>query len=247
MPGKTVILDVMAFFCTMYAAWALNWSTTDLVWGLWLSSLTIGYVTILSAIIGGAYIGTRVIHHPEFPAQYRMMASIGGVVFATFMLGFFSFHFGAFHSGHAVFLSDFFPLEGIEPRAFSGTFMNPPALLEIAFTQLVPLYGLFVIPILIAERHYVFKGLTDAWQAFHDTTLDVAQSKQALRSGKMKQAMAGSFGQPYINVIRMHLLIFFFAFANSMNVDSFVMYVVVCLVYFFPWKMLKRPAITKTL
>jgi len=104
---------------------------------------------------------------------------------------------------------------------------------------LFPLYGLVVIPILVAERHHVFKGFIDAWQAVHTSPMHVGQGKQAMKSGGIKKLAAGAFGQPYINVIRMHMLIFFFAFADFIHIDSFIVYAVVCLVYFFPWKALK--------
>ena len=42
---------------------------------------------------------------------------------------------------------------------------------------------------------------------------------------------------PYKNVIRMHLLIFFFAGAAALNLDSFIIYAVVLCVYFFPFKL----------
>ena len=40
--------------------------------------------------------------------------------------------------------------------------------------------------------------------------------------------------QPYFNVIRMHLLIFFF-FCYALKLHSFFVYAVVYSVYFFPW------------
>ena len=43
----------------------------------------------------------------------------------------------------------------------------------------------------------------------------------------------------YKNVVRLHVLIFFFAFASFMKVDSFAVYVVVYAVYFFPWRVLR--------
>jgi hypothetical protein len=50
---------------------------------------------------------------------------------------------------------------------------------------------------------------------------------------------------PYRNVVRMHLLIFFFAFASAMGLDSFGVYAVVFAVYFFPWRTLfRRPGST---
>ena len=51
----------------------------------------------------------------------------------------------------------------------------------------------------------------------------------------MENLMAG----PYKNVIRMHLLIFFFAFCHFMKVESFLVYAVVYSVYFFPWSTVK--------
>ena len=45
---------------------------------------------------------------------------------------------------------------------------------------------------------------------------------------------------PYRNVVRMHMLIFFFAFAHFAGLDSFVVYAVVYAVYFFPWRLVRR-------
>lgn len=45
---------------------------------------------------------------------------------------------------------------------------------------------------------------------------------------------------PYKNVVRMHLLIFFFAFTSMAGFESFFTYVVVYAVYFFPWRLLAR-------
>jgi hypothetical protein len=45
---------------------------------------------------------------------------------------------------------------------------------------------------------------------------------------------------PYLKVVRMHLLIFFFAFAHFAGLDNFAVYAVVYAVYFFPWRLLSR-------
>jgi hypothetical protein len=49
---------------------------------------------------------------------------------------------------------------------------------------------------------------------------------------------------PYKNVIRLHLLIFFFAGAHFVKLDSFLVYAVVYAVYFFPWRLLKKQEAT---
>ena len=45
---------------------------------------------------------------------------------------------------------------------------------------------------------------------------------------------------PYKNVIRMHLLIFFFGAAHYLKLDNFAVYAVVYAVYFFPWREFKK-------
>jgi hypothetical protein len=45
---------------------------------------------------------------------------------------------------------------------------------------------------------------------------------------------------PYRNVMRMHFLIFFFAFAYFMHLDNFFVYTVVYAAYFFPWRLLTK-------
>ena len=48
--------------------------------------------------------------------------------------------------------------------------------------------------------------------------------------------------EPYKNVMRMHMLIFFFFFAHFVGLESFPVYAVVYAVYFFPWRLVRRPA-----
>ena len=50
---------------------------------------------------------------------------------------------------------------------------------------------------------------------------------------------------PYKNVIRMHLLIFFFAFAHFAKLESFWVYAAVYAVYFFPWRLLKKAPVAR--
>ena len=46
---------------------------------------------------------------------------------------------------------------------------------------------------------------------------------------------------PYKNVIRLHLLIFFFAFTSFVHLHNFAIYAVVYAVYFFPWRLVFPP------
>ena len=51
------------------------------------------------------------------------------------------------------------------------------------------------------------------------------------------------FTEPYRNVIRMHMLIFFFFFAHFAKLENFAVYAVVYAVYFFPWRLVRRPGL----
>ncbi len=48
------------------------------------------------------------------------------------------------------------------------------------------------------------------------------------------------FSRPYVNVVRMHLVIFFVAICHALKFDSFAVYAVVYAVYFFPWSVFRR-------
>jgi hypothetical protein len=244
-PSKLLILrvlpDILAFTIGLAAAYFLKWDTKDLVWSLWLCSFVLGYLTLLGALAGGAYIGFHVIAHKDFKKGKRMSAIFMGVAAGVFLLGFFSLHFGGFHAIHSVFLQQFFPISGMPDDGFGDAFMNPPLLWAMVFKHLMTPYGFFLIPAIIAERQHVFMPLVRAVRAVRtDTAPDLRLNRKGEeRKGKKSHPVGDAMSRPYINVVRMHLLIFFFAFAHFLKVDSFLVYVVVSFVYFFPWREIK--------
>jgi hypothetical protein len=228
--------SLFAFSFGLGLAYFFRWETRDLVWSLWLSSLVIGYLTILSVLATGVVIALRVTTHEDIKPGHRLPVIFCGVILGLFFLAFFSFHFCGFHAGHSVFLNHFFPVEGLPSFGFGSAFMNPLLLWILVFEHLLKPYGLFLIPALIVEWRNVFGTLISAFQACRippagetdGTVLPVDPSKMNIDFG---QAIA----RPYSNVVRMHLLIFFFAACYFLKVDSFVVYAIVSLVYFFPW------------
>jgi hypothetical protein len=203
---------------------------------LWLSSLVLGDLTILSIIASGVYIGLNVIGGEDFPKKHRLPAILGGSVVALFFLGFFSLHFCGFHAGHAGFLSVFSPITGLRERDFFDAFMNPILLWKTVFQHLLPVYGIFLVPAVIAERRHVFASLTESIRAGREWTRN-RNLQKIMESGRgRKKTIRDPFFRPYINVIRMHILIFFFAFCHALKLDSFLVYAAVYFVYFFPWK-----------
>jgi hypothetical protein len=84
------VWSVVSAAGTLLLAWVLGWKARDLAWGLWLSSLVLGYVTIvLSRFRDGNFLTSL----------------------ATLLL--FTFHFGFFHFIHSAFLSFLLPIDGV--------------------------------------------------------------------------------------------------------------------------------------
>ncbi len=211
-------LDALAFAVGLGLAWVFQWETRDLVWSLWLSSLLVGYAMILWNIFSPVL------------RQHRAGSNAGAAVSLVgglFLVAFFTVHFGMFHFVHSAFLNAFFPVTA--ERSFPG-----PAL----YAEVVARYWWFVPVALLAER-----------QAFRLTPLPPAPpptgNKAAdLAARHLRQSPLAADGnammQPYKNVIRLHLLIFFFAGAHFLRLDSFLVYAVVYAVYFFPWRLVRR-------
>lgn len=238
---KTIFPNLTALGIGISSIYFLDWNTTDLIWSLWLSSLTLGYLTILSTLAGGVYFGLHVIFHNDFPKKYRSATiGIGGFV-VLFMLGFFSLHFCGFHSGHAVFLNSFYPLEGVPKNAFMGSFMNLILLWKIVFQHIMPLYWTFLISTAIAERKNIFASLRYCIRLVREGINKNQVQEFIGKGGRNKKLLRDPFSQPYINVIRMHLLIFFFVGCHWLKADSFIVFVVVYCVYFFPREIIRNP------
>ncbi|WP_421864524.1 DUF6498-containing protein [Motiliproteus sp.] len=237
--------DFVAFLAGLGIAYGMQWQTTDLVWSLWLCSLVLGYLTLLSAILGGALVGIRGASQPGVnrAVLLPLLLAIGGG--GLFFLAFFSFHFGAFHAGHSVFLSSFFPIDGMPADGFGDAFMNPLLLWALTFEHLMVPYGIFLLPAVLAERRYLLKPILKAIrpeQEVEDRELADRELPETVQkpTKKRKSQMGDAMSRPYMNVVRMHLLIFFFAFCHFLALESFIVYAVVYSVYFFPWRELKR-------
>jgi hypothetical protein len=175
--------------------------------------LVIGYATIVWGIFSPALLRFR-----EGAVAGGVFALLGGLG----MLAFFTIHFGIFHAAHGAFLLSFFPL-GIG-RQF------PDA---VVLGELVLRYGWFLPVAFLAER----SGFLLPQPPPEPPANSVKAADIAVRKARLAVGAAGMF-RPYLNVVRMHLLIFFFAFAHFAKWESFPVYAVVYAVYFFPWRLL---------
>lgn len=214
-------------------AWCAGWQTTDLVWSLWLSSLVVGYVLIVWTIFGPAvFFGKAALaDRPiKFTGRDLAVGALGGSAYligGLFLLAFFTVHFGGFHFVHSAFLSAFFPL---------GAGAKPVAPGLALYGQVLSRYWIFLPVAFLAERRaFAGPGLLGGAPAN-----DTAVTAEAIAARKARNNGLSGMMAPYKNVVRMHLLIFFFAFAHFAKLENFYVYAVVYAVYFFPWSLLKR-------
>jgi hypothetical protein len=205
------VWDLCGFAIGLGLAWALDWQTRDLVWGLWLSSLVIGYASIVIGILGGIN-RTVVDHHPM-----GWLIGLGG---GLFLLAFFTVHFGGFHFGHSVFLNSFFPISA-EAKGSFGPGLD-------GYMQVFASYWPWLIAAAVAERGVLAK----AWHG------SMKNEPGRDRPHPMTRPAFNPMSA-YVNVIRMHILIFFFAGTAAAGVENFAIYAVVYAVYFFPWSFAK--------
>lgn len=221
--------DALAFAAGLALAWFGHWETRDLVWSLWLSSLMVGYAMIVWGIFSpGLFIATQAwANRAGLDAAPKAPLAAGGALLLAgglFMLAFFTVHFGMFHFVHSVFLNAFFPVvPGLR---------GPSAAL---YWQVLQAYWPFVLVAAVAERAaFRLKPKAD-----EPADISVKAEEVNRRLAKSKDGFTGMMA-PYKNVVRLHLLIFFFVFASFAKLDNFVVYAVVYAVYFFPWRLIKR-------
>jgi len=214
-------LDAVAFALGLAAAWWFSWKTTDLVWGLWLSSLVVGYTLIVWKISAPlrAVAGAMESDQTRTARVGAKVVVLGVYVIGTlFGLAFFTVHFGMFHYVHSVFLASFFPVTNEPTKGLIGW-----STYSVVFSR----YWWFLLAAFLAER-----------QAFRST--QGAGLSALMQSGTAKGGKRDAMMEPYKNVVRMHMLIFFFVFVHIAGLENFAVYATVYAVYFFPWRMLRR-------
>jgi uncharacterized protein DUF6498 len=229
--------DALAFAAGLGMAWWGRWTTGDLVWSLWLSSLVVGYATIVWTILrpgiaiargawrdGSLTIQTSGRTSVPSGAVAGLLLIVGGL----FLLAFFTVHFGMFHFVHSQFLGLFFPID-------TGTGVRRGMVGVSTYLEVARRYWWFLPSAFLAERSAFLRG-SEAPEDDRSVTVAAILARKAANSTKS----GGGMMAPYRNVVRMHLLIFFFAFAHFGRFDSFAVYAVVYAVYFFPWRLVRR-------
>jgi hypothetical protein len=227
--------DALAFALGLGVARVAGWTTGDLVWSLWLSSLVVGYAIIVWGIVRPGVDMARAAWRDRAlmasqAGRFRLITVAAGSILllgGLAGLAFFTIHFGGFHYVHSQFLIGFFPLDGGDSlRAGNANWST--------YVEVARRYWLFLPSAFLAERA-AFPRSSPAVKDDRSVTAAAIAARKAANAEK-----DGWMFAPYRNVLRMHALIFFFAFAHFARLDNFVVYTVVYAAYFFPWRLVRR-------
>jgi hypothetical protein len=107
--GSNTLSEVAVFVGTLALAYWSGWTTKDMIWSLWLSSLCFGYLSVAST-------GVRRTVRPGLNAVERSF-SFAGMIGSLFAL---SIHFGPFHYIYAAILDLLMPLMAHPDRVYIG-------------------------------------------------------------------------------------------------------------------------------
>ena len=218
--------DALAFALGLAVAWWAGWTASDLIWSLWLSSLVVGYATIVWMIVQPAtalaMLAWRTRADPY--CSPRTVVTFWAVILvgASFMLTFFTVHFGGFHYVHSQILLHFFPINTAEVahQGWAG---------KAVYLEILRRYWIFLPSAFLSHRATFLRK---------PFTLDRDRWLESFAAAGAKNR--DFFLEPYRNVLRMHALIFFFFFAHFAGLEHLAVYAVIYAVYFFPWRLVRR-------
>ena len=103
------LTELTVFVGTLALAYFSGWRARDLIWSLWLSSLCVGFLSVVVSH------GRRIIR-PDATAVERIFSFLGSIV----VIGIFSIHFGMFHYIYAAILDLLMPLMDHPGRVYIG-------------------------------------------------------------------------------------------------------------------------------
>ena len=234
---SSALPDLVAFLVGLAVVWVRGWSTTDLIWSLWLSSLVVGYALIVWAVLQPALelLGLGWRHRAEVeaspawrdPGQRTLLFAIA-LVGATLYLAFFTFHFGGFHFIQSQFLLGSYPL------GFEYHEMNRATLAEVVRRYWPALPSAFL------ARRYAFGRRMLGMKGRAVAASGAATAEQAGTRDRWDEMADSRVSGPYLQVMRMHVVIIAFGAVHAARRESFGVFAVIYALYFFPWRLLRR-------
>lgn len=220
-----VLPDLTAFLISLWAAWLLKWKTEDLVWNLWLASLVMGYATMISLILASRKAANSLRDPSDIWGNGGSQLSAEMRFGPYLMFAFFCVHSSAFYAMHVAFISSGFENPEVNPKAFWDSIGNPFQLWGLIFEQILPVYFWMLLPILVAERGSLQRTYQKQYAAF----IKVSEGAKSNNIGAFMIT-------PYLNVIKLQLLIFWLLSLDNTERQQIWIYSLIFILYFFPWR-----------
>ena len=260
--GSSIIIDLISFILVVALAAYNEWKAKDLLWSLWISSLSVGYLTLLAGFAGNLAKGRVIDYVPRKADSGKGGKNPPGVILAVFFLipivGFFGF---SIISGiYAVFalisvIVAFYKFKMEQGGEKAGILINfiinfPPSIFILAFFT-VHFGGFHFVHSIFLNGFYPlvegkpFGKTPDQTFIMFVNTIELCLknywlfifASAATFFASISSAFKGESGnfmfEPYKNVIRMHIMIFVIAFAGAAGLHDNILYAILFL-YFFP-------------
>ena len=258
---SSAAIDLTIFVLVVILAVYHEWTAKDLLWSLWISSLSIGYFTLCAGFAGNLAKG-HVVDHVPAKEDGTTKKNPPGVVLAVFFLipviGFFGF--SKITVIYAVFalisvVAAFYKFKLEQKGEKAGLLLNlvinfPPSIFILVFFT-VHFGGFHFIHSIFLNGFYPLieespfgktpdqtfimfaKIIEYSFKHYWMFILASAGSSFASISSAFRGEGGNFMFEPYKNVIKMHIMIFVIAFAGAAGLHNFILYAVLFL-YFFP-------------
>jgi len=210
-----LVISLFSFIVIFILAMVENWTAGNMIWSLWITSLTTGYCYLLAGIVSNAF-GNGILSDDGLINRLFQGSIHSGIKFGLLIIGillqlvFFTVHFGLFHFVYSIFLSEFFPIMDRSFEKFS----------DFLF--------------------FITTSLKAYWPVILFTLFASIRKFQRILS----QNEINFTKKAYINVIKIHLSIFLFAGLSATGINEW-MFLLIFVIYFFPFsavfEFLKKP------
>jgi len=252
--------SLLSFGATVAAAVYFGWTARDLLWALWISSLTVGYLTILFVIVGGLASGRVFWMKADRPGPTERFAPVVMALF--FLIPVLAFFGLSLITVVYVLVTAIAAAAALLPM---GAAKDGAGLIRLLRNVLVNLpSGFFMLGFFTVHFggfHFVHSLFLNGFfplvedssfgpsfdetfvnfgrfvrisaSAYWPVILSTALSQAGTIPVSAKRAGDNVMFIPYKNVIRMHLMIFIIAFMGIGGLHAFILYAAL-FVYFFP-------------
>jgi hypothetical protein len=200
-----LIISLFSFVVIFILARVENWTAGNMVWSLWITSLTTGYCYLLAGIVSNTF-GSAILSEDSLVNRLFHGSIHSGIKYSLLIIGilfqlvFFTVHFGLFHFVHSIFLSQFFPI-------MDRSFERFPDFLFFVSTSLKTYWPVILFTLFASIRKFQ--------RILSQNEVDFTK-------------------RAYINVIKIHLSIFLFAGLSVTGINEWILPLIFIL-YFFPF------------